>query len=254
MANELVVTRLYKDGDTFFEADLDEIKSNLETFFNETGLTGDNIQANALNGENINDNIVDGTTLEFNGDRQIQVVDDSIDSTKLAVGDPGLPIGAIEYIHLYTGTISVPRGWMHVNGNVVNEANYDAIHGAGAYDADGVANSIVDGETLPNANSGNYIMGTAGVTGSTTGSLFGDYDHNHQIVDYNGSNAQIYDANGTAGSIATVSGSSSVGHILVNQTPSFNSVDFDMYTDDLVSASYIKNPGAVYLGMIIRVV
>jgi len=46
----LSISKTYRDGDVLFEADLDNIKSSVETFINTTKLDDDNIQDNGITG------------------------------------------------------------------------------------------------------------------------------------------------------------------------------------------------------------
>jgi len=46
----LSISKTYRDGDVLFEADLDSIKSSIETFINTTKLDDDNIQDNGITG------------------------------------------------------------------------------------------------------------------------------------------------------------------------------------------------------------
>lgn len=61
----------------------------------------------------------------------------------------GLPIGTTIMHHSFGGAVPYVRGWMLCNGDVVNQTNYEAIHGSGSYAADGIANSPVAGKHLP---------------------------------------------------------------------------------------------------------
>lgn len=75
--------------------------------------------------------------------------------------------GAIKYKYKYTGiTWTLERGWMLMDGRIINEANYNAEHGAGAWAADGIADSPIAGKYLPNID-GRYIRGVIGETLNT---------------------------------------------------------------------------------------
>ena len=181
MANNLVIPKNYADAAVLFEADLDEIKTALETFINTTLLTGDNIQSGALLGASINDNLLDDTTLEFTSERKITIKDNSLDATKFAVGSLSLPIGSIDDFYIAGSTLTIPRGWMFLNGDVVNETDYEAIHGVGTYTTDDIASSDIDGDTLPDTV-GYYILSSDDVALQNT--ISGDFntvdlEHNH---------------------------------------------------------------------------
>lgn len=59
--------------------------------------------------------------------------------------------GDVKMFNDYNGLLSPGHGWMKMNGDIVNEANYDAIHGAGAWD-EFIGSSPLDGKYLPNMN------------------------------------------------------------------------------------------------------
>lgn len=74
----LSVTKTYQDGDILTEADLDNIRESIETFFNTTGIDTDNIQAGGVNVSDIGIN--DGDYLEFGtgNDGRIGAVSDDL--------------------------------------------------------------------------------------------------------------------------------------------------------------------------------
>lgn len=120
-------------------------------------------------------------------------------------------IGEIKEMHTFNGLIPIPRGWMVLDGDIVNEANYDAIHGAGAYVADGVATSSILNRNLPNMI-GKYSVavaatsqdGTAPITsvGNISNQTDLSHTHNgsnhvHQVVNYTANaNDTYYNASG----------------------------------------------------------
>ena len=68
-------------------------------------------------------------------------------------------LGEIKQFHSFNGAIQIPRGWMQCNGDVINEANYDAIHGAGSYVADGIADLVLNGKHTPDLIDRNILFG-----------------------------------------------------------------------------------------------
>lgn len=72
----LTITKNYEDGDILFEADLDEIKNDTETFVNTTKLNSDNIQTGGVSTTNIADSGI--TTVKIN--------DAAVTESKLADG------------------------------------------------------------------------------------------------------------------------------------------------------------------------
>lgn len=91
-----------------------------------------------------------------------KIAANAVTRAKVAVIDQ-IPAGSVMQFHTFNGAVSIPRGWMIMNGNVVNETNYNAIHGAGAYTTDGVASSALLSKNLPNMTS-RYPVGVAATT------------------------------------------------------------------------------------------
>ena len=129
-------------------------------------------------------------------------------------------VGEIKEMHTFNGTVSIPRGWMQANGDVVNETNYDAIHGAGAYVADSVSTSAIDGKNLPNFT-GKYSVGAATTTqdGTTAITSVGNASstldlehlhsgpsHNHAWAVINVSSATTYNSGGASIALTSRSG------------------------------------------------
>lgn len=69
------ITKTYENGDILFEADLDAMKSAIETFFNTTGINDDNIQDAVITASS---KIIDGTVTTAS------LASDSIDTEQLA--------------------------------------------------------------------------------------------------------------------------------------------------------------------------
>lgn len=74
----LNVTKTYADGDILLEADLDSIRTSIQTFFNTTKIDNDNIQDNGISQAKIN--IIDDAYLEFGtgNDGRIGVTSDNL--------------------------------------------------------------------------------------------------------------------------------------------------------------------------------
>ena len=77
----------------------------------------------------------------------------------------------------FNAALSVPRGWMECNGSIINQTNYDAVHGPGAWTAD-VINATISGKYLP-ALTGKYLVGGSTQAGSSAITSTGNA--NHQI-------------------------------------------------------------------------
>ncbi len=96
--------------------------------------------------------------------------------------------GALKSKYSYTSiTIPVEPGWMLCDGRVINQTNYDAEQGSGAWVAHGISSSPIAGKHLPDFG-GRYIRGVTGDTTNTqdgsatiapSGSATINIAHNH---------------------------------------------------------------------------
>jgi hypothetical protein len=139
--------------------------------------------------------------------------------TPLPTGGAPLPavsvsesvVGEIKEIHTFNGLIPIPSGWMIMNGDIVNETNYDAIHGAGAYVTDGVASSVLLSKNLPDMI-GKYSVAVAATTQDGSGAItsvgnianqsdishtHAGASHNHLWNDYVASGSNTYNSGGS---------------------------------------------------------
>lgn len=87
--------------------------------------------------------------------------------------------GDVKMFHDYNGLLSPGQGWMKMNGDICNETNYDAIHGAGSWDLY-IVTSPLDGKYLPNAND-KYPMGKTNTTQAGTVAITFVGNASHQI-------------------------------------------------------------------------
>lgn len=129
-------------------------------------------------------------------------------------------VGQVIMFHDFNGTVSPGQGWMKCNGDVINETNYDAIHGAGSWDTYVVSSSL-DGKHTPDMNS-RYPVGVTNTTqtGSSAITSVGNTghqvalpnhthstpSHNHQWYNNDAATARTYDTNGD---LINIPGSSS---------------------------------------------
>jgi hypothetical protein len=112
--------------------------------------------------------------------------------------------GDVKVHQSYNASTGPGHGWMLCDGRVINEANYDAEHGAGAWDTY-VGSSPLDGKYLPDADN-KYLVGaaTTPATGASAIPTVGNanhevnLEHNHQWHKANGAAAvdQTYDSSG----------------------------------------------------------
>ncbi len=99
-------------------------------------------------------------------------------SAKITVGY--LFPGCVTLFHDYNGLLTPGQGWMKLNGDIVNEANYDALHGAGSWDLY-IVSSPLDGKYLPNM-ANRYPVGTAATTQAGTVAITKVGNTNHQVA------------------------------------------------------------------------
>lgn len=87
--------------------------------------------------------------------------------------------GQVMMFHDFNGALSPGQGWMKCNGDIVNEANYDAIHGAGAWDTY-IVGSLLDGKYLPNMNN-KFPVGATNTTQAGSSAITFEGNTSHQI-------------------------------------------------------------------------
>lgn len=112
-----------------------------------------------------------------------------------------LSVGDIKPHHSFNGSVKCGQGWFPCNGQIINEANYDAYHGAGSWD-EYIISSLLENKYSPNLIN-KYPVGTATTTqggGSSISSVgnsshVADISHTHTI----GSHVhQWYDNSGSS--------------------------------------------------------
>lgn len=172
------------------------------------------------------------------------------------------PIGSIAMHYTFNGAAPIGRGWMVCDGNVVNQTNYDATHGAGAYVADGIANSPIAAKYLPNMVN-KYAVGVSSTTatGASTIPSVGNtshqvnLSHNHQwYISPNGStNDASYDSSGTPTEIGFSSGNhTGLGYTFSGGT-TYQSVNANQYTVKTLSTAQSVQPESIQVLYIIKV-
>ena len=241
----LVIAKTYNDGNVLTEAQLDASNDSIATFINVTKLDDANIQTNSITTALIKVSAVTEPKLAANSVSTNKLIANSVTADKIAVVDSPV-VGETKGIHTFDGILSVQRGWMKMNGDVVNMSNYDAQHGAGAYATDGVASSVIDGLNLPNVESG-YLVGVSATTqdgsspitnvGSSTNQINIQHSHtvnahNHQLYDRRlGLNDEIWDVNGVKKQMASPASDSGIG--IVASTAVTLHVANDLYTSNV---------------------
>lgn len=133
-------------------------------------------------------------------------------------------VGDIKAHHSYNGAAPVGQGWFKCDGSVINEANYNTLHGAGSW-AIYVGSSVLDGKYSPDLMSkyltfaatttqtGSSAITSVGSSGNTVNLAHGHSHahtvdaHRHQWLNSNGTNNndQTYDTAGDPIVLPTVS-------------------------------------------------
>ena len=263
----LDVTRAYSDGEVLTEAQLDSIRQDIENFFNAVKIDNENIQNNGLTGSTV---LINGsvTSAKFQDDAVLtakiadsavttaKIIDEAVTSLKVEaetvtaakIDALFLPVeeGSIRLFHSFNSTVDVPRGWMICNGDVVNETNYEAIHGAGTYTDDGIASSNLLSLNLPNL-ANRFAVGGATTTEDGSSAIATEGNANNQIDLSHTHNVGAHTHNQELSGQAVVAASSFPGFQTATQ-----STDFD--TDSQLSATQSIQPEAVDFLHIIRVI
>lgn len=101
----LTVTKTYADGDTLFEADLDNIKDDIENFVNVTKLNDDNIQASGITGSTkLVDASVSSAKIASAAITTSKIDDLAVTTAK--INDLGVTTGKINDLAVTTGKIA----------------------------------------------------------------------------------------------------------------------------------------------------
>lgn len=88
--------------------------------------------------------------------------------------------GQVIMFHDFGGTLSPGQGWMKMDGSIVNETNYDAIHGAGSW-ATYIGTSPIGGKYLPD-QAGKTVFGTADTSQTGAAAITSEGNAGHSIV------------------------------------------------------------------------
>ena len=192
----------------------------------------------------------DAVTSDKIGDDQVatnNLADDAVTRDKIAEIDK-IPAGTVQMFHTFNGSASIPRGWMIMNGDVVNVTNYEATHGTGTYATDGVGSSVIDGKNLPNM-ANKYAVGTATTTQTGASSITSVGNTNHSSS--GGNHSHPISATDQL-TVSTASANKTFQNISGGQTRVDDSVEISgSQTGFLVgaaSASSLSNVNGIFAG------
>lgn len=196
---KLSATRTYVDEQSPVQSDFDAFIDDIEILVNTIQLDNDNFQSDGIDASlkivdetvtanQIRNNNLPASKLAANAVSTEKFEDRSVTEAKLANGSVttdkvnsiagALPPGAVQMFHSFNSTVDVPRNWMICNGDVINETNYDTIHGAGAYAADNISTSPLLNKNLPDM-ADKYAVGVADTIkdGAAAIASVGNTDH-----------------------------------------------------------------------------
>lgn len=100
-------------------------------------------------------------------------------------------LGDIKSHHTYNNIVEVGQGWFPCNGDIINEANYDAVYGAGSW-TQYIISSALEGKYSPDLESkylvgasdtvadGSVVIPTVGLIDNLT-----TFSHSHNLASHN---------------------------------------------------------------------
>jgi hypothetical protein len=153
----LVITKSYADGDVLLESDLDNIKDDIETFLNTTGVNDDNIADGGVGTSSIADSAV--TTAKINNSAV----------TTAKINDLAVTQGKIALLAVDNAQMAVGAAIANVGalGVLTANINTSAVTTAKILDANVTTAKIADAAVTPAKRS--TALGGSGNTTSTTG-------------------------------------------------------------------------------------
>jgi microcystin-dependent protein len=133
----LSITKQWANGEILLEADLDFIKSDVETFLNVTKINDDNIQTGGITGSTkLADTSVTAAKLATDSVTTAKIVDSNVTTAKIAdlnvtYGKLAaaaiatlIPVGTI---WVYAGT-TAPSGWLLCDGSAISRTTYSDLN------------------------------------------------------------------------------------------------------------------------------
>lgn len=194
----ITITKQWANGEILLEADLDFIKSDVETFLNVTKINDDNIQ-NA--GITASSKLIDGTIstaklqnaavtatkLATDSVTTIKILDANVTAAKLAadVTTAFVPPGIV---WSYTGT-AAPSGWLLCDGSAISRTTFSALFaitsttfgvgdGSTTFNIPDIRGRVIAGQDDMGGTSANRLTGLAGgIDGDVFGGTGGGEGH-----------------------------------------------------------------------------
>ncbi len=191
----ITITKQWANGQILLEADLDFIKSDIETFINVTKLNDDNIQ-NA--GITASSKLIDGTIstgklqnaavtdtkLATNAVTTIKITDANVTAAKLAadVFTTLIPIGSV---WPFAGASAPSANWLLCDGSIVAQATYVSLfalisttyntggEGAGNFRLPDIRGRVIAGQDDMGGTSANRLTNPVSTIGGIDGDVLG---------------------------------------------------------------------------------
>lgn len=156
---QISITKNWADGEILLEADLDEIKSDVETFLNTTGINDDNIQNGGITGTTkIATGTVGTANLASSAVTTAKIADDAVTTAKindLAVTTAKLAATSVTTAKIAAGAVTS------------TELASDAVTTAKITDANVTTAKLADGAVTP-AKRSTLTQGVTSTSGSFT--------------------------------------------------------------------------------------
>lgn len=194
----LSITKQWANGEVLLEADLDYIKSDIETFLNTTKINDDNIQAGGITGSTkLVDLSVTVGKLATDSVSTAKILDSNVTTAKIAdlnVTYAKLAAAAVALLNpaggimAYGGT-SAPTGWLLCDGSAVSRTTYadlftaiSTTYGVGdgstTFNIPDIRGRVIAGQDDMGGTSANRLTNqSGGLDGDTLGATGGAETH-----------------------------------------------------------------------------
>jgi microcystin-dependent protein len=194
----LSITKQWANGEVLLEADLDYIKSDIETFLNTTKINDDNIQAGGITGSTkLVDLSVTVGKLATDSVSTAKILDSNVTTAKIADLNVTLaklaaaaiaslrPVGEVT---AYGGT-SAPSGWLLCDGSAISRTTYSSLFtaisttygvgdGSTTFNIPDIRGRVIAGQDDMGGTSANRLTNqTGGLDGDTLGATGGAETH-----------------------------------------------------------------------------
>jgi microcystin-dependent protein len=212
----LSITKQWANGEVLLEADLDYIKSDIETFLNTTKINDDNIQAGGITGSTkLVDLSVTVGKLATDSVSTAKILDSNVTTAKIAdlnVTYAKIAAAAIALLNpsgqvtAYAGT-AAPTGWLLCDGSTISRTTYAALftaigttYGPGdtttTFEIPDLRGRVIAGQDDMGGTSANRLVAAVAqsLNGDTLGATGGAETHTLTVAE-----SAAHDHSGTTG-------------------------------------------------------